>query len=494
MGHLLGIDLGTSSVKAVLINETGMVAAVAQEEYGIDTPYPGWAEQDPETWWRATCAVINEAVRKSSAGPDAIKAIGFSGQMHGAVFLDKGGRPLRPAIIWADQRSAEQCRRIYETVGRKKLAELTCNPVAPGFMAASVLWLKENDPKTFAKVKHVLLPKDYVRYRMTGKVASEPSDACSTLLFDTKNRDWSRELVEALDLPMKILPPIIRSWDVAGELVPDAAAELGLPPGTPVTAGGGDQPIAAIANGVIEPGILLATIGTGGQLFAPLAEPRYDPQLRTHTFCHAAPDRWFIMGAMLSAGLSLRWFRDNMADGVPYAQLSEEAERIPPGSDGLIFLPYLVGERTPHMDPKATGCFVGLTLRHGRAHMARAIMEGVAFAMRDSLEIFRELGVTYRKAIASGGGARSPLWRQIQADVFGVDLVTVDVAEQAGVGAALLAGVGVGVFKNVAEACRRAVSYGEGASPIEANRALYEEKYRAFRALYPRLKTIFRLL
>ena len=491
MSYLLGIDLGTSSVKAVLIDESGTVAAVAQEEYGIDTPHPNWAEQDPETWWRATCAVVNGAVGKSPVGPDAIKAIGFSGQMHGTVCLGRNGTPLRPAVIWADQRSAEQCEKIYSTVGREKLAEMTCNPVAPGFMAASVLWVKENEPDTFANVKHLLLPKDYVRYRMTGRPASEPSDACSTLLFDTKARDWSRELVDMLDLPPDILPPIVRSRDVVGELTREAAAELGLDAGIPVTAGGGDQPIAAIANGVIEPGLLLATIGTGGQLFTPLAEPTYDPQLRTHTFCHAVPDRWFIMGATLSAGLSLRWFRDNVADGIPYARLSEEAAEVPPGSDGLIFLPYLVGERTPHMDPKATGCFVGLTLRHGRAHMARAIMEGVAFAMRDSLEIFKELGVTTHKAIASGGGARSPIWRQIQADVFGVDLVTVDVAEQAGVGAALLAGVGVGVFSNVAEACERAISYGETTSPIEENRALYSERYDLFRSLYPSLRGVF---
>jgi len=491
MSHLLGIDLGTSSVKAVLIDEHGRVAAVAQKEYGIDTPQPTWAEQDPDMWWQSTCAVVSQAVRDGGIGVDDVKAIGFSGQMHGAVFLDRGGSPLRPAIIWADQRSAEQCRRIYDVVGRDRLAELTCNPVAPGFMAASMLWLKENEPDTFKRVHQVLLPKDYIRYRMTGQFASEPSDAASTLLFDTKNRTWSQELLDLLDLPRDILPAVIHSWSVAGDLPQEAAAELGLSAGTPVTAGGGDQPIAAIANGVVEPGLLLATIGTGGQLFTPLAEPAYDAELRTHTFCHAVPETWFIMGAMLSAGLSLKWFRDNVADGVPYEQISEEAANVPPGSDGLIFLPYLVGERTPHMDPKATGCFVGLTLRHTRAHMARAIMEGVAFAMRDSLEIFRELGVTYHKAIASGGGAKSPVWRQIQADVFGVDLITVSVAEQAGVGAALLAGVGVGVFQDVAEACSRAVSYGDGAEPIEENRRLYDERHAVFRALYPGLKDVF---
>lgn len=494
MKSLLGIDLGTSSVKAVLLGEGGAVQGVAQEEYGIDIPRPNWAEQNPDAWWRATCAVVRKVVQFAGVRPGGIQAIGFSGQMHGTVFLGKDGAPLRPAIIWADQRSAEQCRQVYEKIGRARLAELTCNPIAPGFMAASVLWVKQNEPDTFRRTHQVLLPKDYVRYRMTGRLASEPSDAASTLLFDTRRRDWSGELVRALDLPEAILPPIVDSWSVAGDLTREAAGELGLSPGTAVTAGGGDQPIAAIANGVTEPGLLLATIGTGGQLFTPIATATYDPQLRTHTFCHAVPGTWFIMGAMLSAGLSLKWFRDKVADGVPYARLSEEAAGVPAGSEGLIFLPYLVGERTPHMDPKATGCFVGLTLRHTRAHMARAIMEGVAFAMRDSLEIFRELGVSYRKAIASGGGAKSPVWRQIQADVYGVDLVTVKVEEQAGVGAALLAGVGVRVFKDVGQACAQTISYGEGAHPIEENRRRYEERYAIFRALYPDLKEIFAAL
>jgi len=489
MKYLLGIDLGTSGTKSVVIDTAGNIVGLAQEEYGIDTPRPGWAEQNPETWWRAACATVASAVAEAGIAPRDIAAVGFSGQMHGAVFLDENGKPIRPAVIWADQRSAEQCRRIYDIVGRERLARLTLNPVAPGFMAASVMWIKENEPDTFARTRTVLLPKDYLRFRMTGNPASEPSDAASTLLFDTAKRRWSAELMDLLDLPMGILPPMRESAEVVGELTPRAARELGLAPGTPVTAGGGDQPVAAVANGVVEPGVLLATIGTGGQLFTPLEQPRFDPKLRTHTFCHALPDTWFIMGAMLSAGMSLKWFRDNMLPGTPYEKLSEDAARSEPGAEGLVFLPYLVGERTPHMDPAATGAFIGLTLRHTPAHMARAVMEGVVFAMRDSLEIFRKLGVTYDRVIASGGGAKSPVWRQIQADVFGVELLVTEMEEQAGVGAALLAGVGVGVFSDVKSACAKTARYGEGARPCEANRKRYEKQYEVFKSLYPRLSS-----
>jgi len=488
--YLLGIDLGTSSVKSVIIDNDGRIAGLAQEEYVIDTPRSGWAEQNPETWWRAVCLTTVAALNGAGINAGEIAGVGFSGQMHGTVLLDERGEPLRPAIIWADQRSAEECREIYEKVGRERLAELTLNPVAAGFMAASLLWLKKHEPDVFARARTVLLPKDYIRFRMTGVLSSEPSDACSTLLFDTRNRRWSDELIEMLDLPRSIFPLITETYEVVGEVTAEAARAMGLRDGTPVTAGGGDQPIAAVANGVIECGTLLATIGTGGQLFTPLSEPKYDPQLRTHTFCHALPDRWFIMGAMLSAGMSLKWFRDKVMCGGDYEELSRAAADVPAGCEGLIFLPYLVGERTPHMDPEATGAFVGLSLRHTRAHMARAIMEGVAFAMRDSLEIFREIGVSYECVVASGGGAKSDVWRQIQADVFGLPLVKAEMEEQAGVGAAMVAGVGVGVFSDVKSACRKITRYGAETSPIPENVQLYERQYRIFRELYPALRKV----
>ena len=491
---LLGIDLGTSSVKCVLTDPAGRAQAVTQREYAIDTPHPGWAEQDPQTWWQACAEATSEAV---SGAADEVGAVSFSGQMHGTVLLDAGGRPLRPAIIWADQRSARQCEQIYEIVGRDRLAAATCNPVAAGFMAASLMWLKEHEPDTLAQTSHVLLPKDYVRYRLCGTIGSEPSDAVSTLLFDTRRSEWADAIIDVLGLPRDAFPAITPSHAVVGEVTREAAEETGLRAGTPVVAGGGDQPVAAVANGAIDKGILLSTIGTGGQLLTPASQPTYDSRLRTHTFCHVVPDRWFLMGATLSAGLSLRWLRDGVLGGrerLDYDQLSAAAADTPAGAEGLIFLPYLVGERTPHLDPLARGCFIGLTLRHGVGHLARAVMEGVAFAMRDSLEIFRELGLSFDRVIASGGGARSALWRQIQADVYGLPVATVNVEEQAGVGAAMLAGVGVGIYRDFADAIEKVVDVTPRAEPDGDRAALYSERYSVFRNLYPTLRQTFRAL
>ena len=491
---LLGIDLGTSSIKCVLTDPPGRVQAVAQREYAIDTPHPGWAEQDPQAWWQACTEATSEAV---TGAADEVEAVSFSGQMHGTVLLDAEGRPLRPAIIWADQRSAHQCEQIYEIVGRDQLAAVTCNPVAAGFMAASLMWLKEHESDTLAQTWRVLLPKDYVRYRLCGAIGSEPSDAVSTLLFDTRRRQWADAIIDALGLPQAAFPAITPSHAVVGEVTSEAAEETGLRAGTPVVAGGGDQPAAAIANGAIAPGTLLSTIGTGGQLLTPASTPTYDVALRTHTFCHVVPDRWFLMGATLSAGLSLRWLRDRVLGGkerLDYDQLSASAADVPAGAEGLIFLPYLVGERTPHLDPLARGCFVGLTLRHGVGHLARAVMEGVAFAMRDSLQIFRELGLSFDRVIASGGGARSALWRQIQADVYGLPVATVNVEEQAGVGAAMLAGVGIGTYRDFADAIEKVVEVTPRAKPDRERAALYSERHGVFDGLYPKLKETFQAL
>ena len=492
MEALLGIDLGTSSVKCVLVSETGQVLGAAQREYPICTPRPGWAEQDPQAWWQATADASGEAL--TAAGRPSVRGVSFSGQMHGTVLLDAGGEPLRPAIIWADQRSGAQCERFYSILGRERQAAVTRNPIAAGFMASSLLWLQEAEAQTLARGAHVLLPKDYVRYRLCGHIGSEPSDAASTLLFDTGQRQWADDLIRELGLPRELFPGLSPSCEVVGEVTHEAAQATGLPAGTPVVAGGGDQPVAAVANGAVDEGVLLSTIGTGGQLFTPVAEPRYDPGLRTHTFCHVAPDRWFLMAATLSAGLSLRWLRDNVlgtqGEG-SYDRLSEQAAAVSPGAEGLIFLPYLVGERTPHMDPQAKACFIGLTLRHGVAHLVRAMMEGVVFAMRQGLDIFRDLGLRFDRVIASGGGARSAVWRQVQADAYGLPVSTVDVVEQAGVGAAMVAGVGVGVYHGLAEAVARVVSITPQAEPRADAMALYEDRYHVFRELYPTLRDTF---
>ncbi len=490
MRHLIGIDIGTSSTKSVLMDERGTVRAVAQEETGISTPRPGWAEQDPETWWRASCRTLKKVLNVSGVDPGKIAGVGLSGQMHGTVLLDKDRRVLRPAILWADGRSAEQCRRICELVGVEQLARWTANPVTPGFMAASLLWLREHEPEVFEKTAVALLPKDYVRWRLTGEMASDVSDAAGTLLFDVAHRRWSGELLRVLDLPDDRFPKVLESSKIAGTVGPMASEETGLAVGTPVVAGAGDQAAAAVGNGIIAPGTILSTIGTGGQLFAPLEGPVYDPKLRTHTFCHALGDRWFMMGAILSAGLSLRWFRDRIA-GKSYEQLSGEAARVPPGSEGLIFLPYLIGERTPYMDPNARGVFFGLGLHHTLGHLVRAIMEGVTFALRDALLIFRELGVRTDRIVVSGGGARSPVWRQIQADVFQSEVARVQGEERAGVGAAMLAAIGTGVYEGFEDACRKAVRYQACTAPIAANVERYDRLYDVFHGLYPKLKDDF---
>ncbi|MGQ9629129.1 MAG: xylulokinase [bacterium] len=501
MEYLLGIDIGTSGTKSVVIDLDGRILGVAQEDYKISTPEPGRAEQNPDDWVGASFRTASRALDAAQVPPERVLGIGLSGQMHGTVPLDSSGRPLGPGIIWADQRSASQVEEIYRIVGRDRLARLTCNPVAPGFMAATLLWMKESEPDLYSKINKVLLPKDYVRYRMTGRMGTDVSDASSTLLFDTAKRNWSEEMVRLLGMRREILPDSFESIDVAGELTREAAGIMGLREGTPVVYGGGDQPMQAIGNGIVRPGIVSSTIGTGGQFFTPLVQPTYDPKLRTHTFCHAIPGMWNIMGAHLCAGLSLRWFRQNVAGGgsssgaSSFEELSDEASRIPPGSEGLIFLPYLIGERTPYMDPDARGVLFGLTLRHTRAHIVRAIMEGVAFALRDSFEIFKSLGIRMERIVASGGGARSKLWKQIQADIYKMPIYTTSAGEQAGVGAAIVAGVGVGAFSSVDSACERLIDFeDEVVMPRDDNASLYDRRYEVFKELYANNREAFRKL
>jgi len=487
---LIGLDLGTSSTKTVAMSADGQVLARASREYPIRTPRAGWAEQDPQWWWQAAVEAIQQVLREGLIDPSVVRGISFSGQMHGTVLLGEDLAPLRPAIIWADQRSAAQVDQAKAKVGLERMLEWTANSLYPGFMGATLAWMAQEEPETLKRTRWAVLPKDYVRLRLTGEVATDVSDASATAVYDTVNRRWSGEMLKALGIPEGLMPKVLESEYVAGAVTKKAAEATGLPAGIPVVAGGGDQPVAALGNGVVEPGMLLVTIGTGGQLFAAMESPLVDSRARVHTFCHCVPKRWHLLGATLCAGLSLRWLRNNLravAPGIDYEQMSELAAQAPPGSEGLLFCPYLIGERTPHLDPDAQGAFVGLTLRHALPHLVRAIMEGVAFSLRDALEVFRLLGLEPQRAIVSGGGGRSRVWRQILADVLGMELVRAEGEEQAAIGAAMLAGMGTGVYVSPAEACSRVVRLGDRVEP-SPGAELYTERYRQFLKCYPALK------
>ncbi|MFP4058333.1 MAG: xylulokinase [Candidatus Brocadiia bacterium] len=495
MPCLLGIDLGTQSVKALVADDQGRTRALAQAEYPILTPRGGWAEQEPQAWWQATCQATQQALAEAKPRPGDVAAVGLAGQMHGTVCVDREGLPVRPAIIWADGRSGGEVDELVAEVGKERLGRLTANPLAAGFMAATVRWLGRHEKDTLWRTRCLLLPKDYIRLRLTRQMATDVSDAASTLLFDVAHRRWSAEMADLVGIEPELLPRVVESTETCGTVTRHAARDTGIPADTPVVAGGGDQPVSAVGSGVRDPGLLLATIGTGGQLFAPLEQPAYDPELRTHTFCHAVPRRWFVMGAILSAGLCLRWLRDGVyaGTGLDYEAFSQAASAVEPGAEGLLFLPYLVGERTPHMDSRARGVFFGLALRHERRHLVRAVMEGVAFAMRDSLEIFRSLGVAAERIVAAGGGARSAVWRQILADVFAAPLAASAVAQPAAWGAAILAGVGSGVFAGLDQA-PTAADPGPPTEPRDENARRYDQLYALYRSLYPRLKDAYREL
>ncbi len=502
MAYLLGIDVGTTGTRALLVDERGQVVAGATEEYPLYTPRPLWAEQDPADWWRATMDAIHKVVQKSGIASGDIIGVGLTGQMHGVVLLDEKNEVLRPALIWCDQRSQAQCDWITERVGAERLIELTCNPALTGFSAPKILWVRDNEPETFTRVRRFLLPKDYIRFKLTGEFASEVSDASGTSLFDVRQRRWSDEVLAALGLKRSILPEVLESPVISGHVTRDAARRTGLPEGAPVVGGGGDQAAGGVGNGVVEPGVVSSTIGSSGVVFAFTEEPRLDPKGRMQTFCHAVPGKWHVMGVTQGAGLSLRWFRDHCSGAEmvvgqntgrdPYELLTEEASLAEPGSEGLIFLPYLMGERAPHLDPNAKGVFFGLTGRHVRQHMVRAVLEGVAYSLRDSLEIIvTEMGNPVTQVRASGGGGRSALWRQIQADVFGTEMVTINATEGPAYGAALLAAVGAGVYDSVEEACHDAIRVVEQTTPDAERRRLYDEYYEIYRALYPALKPSF---
>jgi xylulokinase len=498
MVQLMGIDIGTSSTKVLVVDENGNVIANASTDYPISNPYPDWAEQDPEWWWNA----VKNAVKKASSFPKvnltSLSAVGLTGQMHGTVLLGRDLKPLRQSIIWADKRSVSQCKKIYERIGKEEIQKTLYNPIMPGFMAASLLWVKDNEPSTFKKTFKVLLPKDYVRFKLTASCATDVSDASSTLLFDIRKRKWASRILSILEFSSELFPAVFESINVTGEVSADASNETGLPRGTPVIAGGGDSEVGAVGCGAIKEGIVSSNIGTGGQIFTTLDRPKSDPQCRIHTFCHAVPGKWHLQGATLAAGLSLRWFKENLGqleqtlgtlcNTDPYDLLSKEAELAEPGCKGLVFAPYLLGERSPHMDPNARGVLFGLSLEHKRVHLIRSFMEGVVYALRDSLEIFKELGVKAEKVIARGGGARSPLWRQIQADIFNTEVTTVNVKEEAAYGAALLAGVGVGIYDNIGKACQETIHISSKETPNSKRVKVYEEYYKIYARLYPTLK------
>ncbi|MGE5109986.1 MAG: xylulokinase [Acidobacteriaceae bacterium] len=492
---LLGIDIGTGGTRAVLVSESGQVLASATHPHvPFQSPRIGWAEQDPHDWWNACKSAIREVIGISQTHPEEIAALALTGQMHGAVLLDDADRVLRPAIIWCDQRSAAECDYLDERIGNRHIIEFTCNPALPNFTLTKLLWVRANEPEIWKQFRSFLLPKDYVRFRLTGVRAIDVADASGTLLLDVAHRRWSGPMREACDLPEKCLPDLYESPDIVSTITAEAARETGLQPGTPVVAGAGDQAAGAVGMGIVQPGSVSATIGTSGVVFAATDRPALDPAGRLHTFCHAVPGRWHVMGVTQAAGLSLRWFRDafgaNAAGGQdPYEALSAEAAAVPAGAEGLLWAPYLMGERTPHLDPNARGALVGLTASHGRGHIIRAILEGVAFSLRDTFTIFREMGVPVSSIRLGGGGARSPLWRQIQADVYGLPVEVFAAEEGAAYGAAILAGVGIGVWNNVDSACKSVPNVVQRISPDPAAAGVMQEQYEKFRALYPALKS-----
>jgi xylulokinase len=492
----LGIDVGTGGTRAVLIETDGRITASATGEHApFASPQTGWAEQDPRDWWRAATLAVREVLSKTGIAPEEISAVGFSGQMHGAVLLDKHDEVLRPSIIWCDQRTSDQCIAITKQVGAARLIELTCNPALTGFTLPKLLWVREFEPEAWQQVASVLLPKDYVRLRLTGDKATDVADASGTLLFDVTNRRWSEPMLAAAEINEGLMPRVYESPEITGVVSAAGAEATGLRAGTPVVAGGGDQSAGAVGMGIVRPGAVSATIGTSGVVFAASDKPALDPHGRVHTFCHAVPGRWHVMGVTQGAGLSLRWFRDQFGahadDGRdPYERLTEEAAAAPPGANGLLWTPYLMGERTPHLDPQARAALVGLTASHTRAHVVRAILEGVAFSLRDTREIFREMDVPVNEIKLGGGGARSTLWRQIQADVYRQPVKIVEAEEGAAYGAALLAGVGAGAWPSVDEACDSVVRVKAEVEPDRENAEMMERQYQLFRRIYPALRSL----
>ncbi len=498
---LLGIDIGTQGVKAGIISPDGNLILSTSKAYPTFTPSSGWAEQEPSHWWQATVEAVREICLNNPTEARKISGVGLSGQMHGSVVLDGENRPLRPCILWCDQRTSSQCEEIREILGNERLFSVVSNPALPGFTAPKLLWIREHEPDIFQKISRILLPKDYINFMLTGNAVTDFSDASGTLLFDVKNRRWSNEVIAELGLPENIFPPIIESVHVAGYVSEEASKLTGIPRGIPVAGGAADNAASAVGMGVITPESLAVSIGSSGTVLAPSKVPLADPGMRIHSFCHAVPDTWYLMGVMLSAGLSLRWFLDTLGEPEasnakqsgedPYSLLDRTAQKAHPGCGGLIFLPYLSGERTPHGDPHAKGVLFGLDLTKRRSEVIRSIMEGVAFGLKDSLTLMSKLGVSPKLVISGGGGSRSKLWRKILADVFGFPIIACSQSDTAMLGAALLAGVSAGTFDSIEDACEMCVSYTDKIDPDPSNLKTYERNYQIYKELYPALKDLF---
>jgi len=501
MGYLIGLDVGTTGTKTVLVDEGGKILATATVEHPSYFPKPGYSEQVPEDWWNSTVESVRQVLEKANIKGTDVQGIGLSGQMHGSVFLDKDNKVLRPAILWNDQRTSQECAEITEKIGASRLIDLVCNPALTGFTAPKILWFRKHEPQLYEKTRKILLPKDYIRFRLTGVYATEVSDASGTLLLDVKNRTWSKTVLSELEIDYGLMPECYESNVVSGTVSKEVAAILGIRPRTPVVGGGGDQAAGAVGNGIVRTGAISATLGTSGVVFAFSDTVQTDPQGRAHTFCHAVPGKWHVMGVMLSAGGSFRWLRDTIGDkerelaqakGVaPYEIITQEAAQARPGTEGLIFLPYLTGERTPHCDPNARGGWIGITARTTKADLMRSCLEGISYGMRDSIEIIRAMGIPVTQIRVSGGGGRSAVWRQILADVFDHDVVTTNAAEGPAFGVALLAGVGTGVWKTVEEACDATIQVVSETRVQKAHAAVYNRYYPLYQKLYRSLKDDF---
>lgn len=501
--YLLGIDIGTSGAKIIILDtdKSGEIAVSVTKTYELYTPKPLWAEQEPTHWWQATVSGIKEAMARIDAQGSDIKAVGLTGQMHSSVFLDENNNSIRKAMLWCDQRTAAECAQITSIIGADRLVDITCNPVLTGFTAPKITWLKNNEPENYKKLKKVLLPKDYIRFLLTGEYATDVSDASGMAIFDVKNRCWSDEIIDGLGFKRDWFGKVYESPEITGKISKEAANLTGLSEGTPVVAGGGDNAASAIGNGIVEPGMVSNSLGTSGVVFAYADQPVIDKNLRVHTFCHAVPGKWHVMGVMLSAGGSLRWYRDTFCDTEryiaeyeaddPYNVISRGAAEIPLGSEGLIFLPYLSGERCPHPDPNARGVFFGATLRHTRKHFSRSVFEGISYGLNDSFEILKEMNIPIDTVIATGGGARSDFFRSVLADITGYDHCTMKNDEGPSYGAAILAGVGAGIYDDVVEASKANAAIVNKNKTNADNHKEYQKYIKTYKDLYPALKPIF---
>jgi len=496
MNYLLGLDIGTSGVKALLVSPEGKIISSKTESYPLVTPQSGWAEQSPYDWWEATVKVIRETISHNSIDPTRIKGISLSGQMHSSVFLNEKMEVIRPAILWSDTRTAEQCKEIYtKSGGLDQLIRYVSNPALEGFTAPKILWLKEKEPENYKKVKYILLAKDYIRYRLTGELFTEVSDAAGTLLFDVINKRWSTSLLKKLEIDPNLLPPVLNSFDIAGQITKKIAAQTGLTTGTPVVAGGADNACGAVGSGIIQKGRVMVSIGSSGVVLAQTDEPQADQKGRIHLFNHACPDSWYMMGVTLSAGMSYKWLEKKLFNSsLNYTKLDQLAEEIEPGSEGLIFLPYLYGERTPHADANARGVYFGISGKHDQRHFARSVLEGATFALKDSMELVKDKGVKIKEIRAIGGGAKSRVWQQILADILGEEISLLNVEEGPAFGAALIAGVGVGVYSSFAEAVNRIIKVKKTIIPNIKNNQRYNQYYQLYKKLYYSLEEDFKEL